>query len=241
LSTSHDLVPFAEHLAPRFSVHIIERRGRGESGAQGIGYSIAKESEDLLAVAADTDARLLVGHSYGGLIALETALLTDRFRKIAVYEPGVSIAGSIRGDWMPEYRNLLGAGKRADAFVAFVIGSRASGERTAPRWLMKPILAIAIPRVDRTRMYGLLEQNLREHEEVVRLDSTHFRYARIRAAVLLMYGETSGSKTAARTAGALASIIPATAARAFPGFDHFAIQKKGAFAIAAEVAHFFGD
>jgi pimeloyl-ACP methyl ester carboxylesterase len=71
------------------------------SDPQGTDYSIVKEWQDLLAVAADTDATLLVGRSYGGLIAFETALLTDRLRKIAVYEPGVSIAARLERNWLP--------------------------------------------------------------------------------------------------------------------------------------------
>jgi predicted alpha/beta superfamily hydrolase len=38
---------------------------------------------------------LIVGHSYGGLIALEVARNNEAFNKIAVYEPGVSIDGSM--------------------------------------------------------------------------------------------------------------------------------------------------
>jgi pimeloyl-ACP methyl ester carboxylesterase len=66
-----DYAAFARALAERFTVHTIERRGRGESGPQGDDYSIVKECEDVLAVRAATGASLLVGHSYGGLVALE--------------------------------------------------------------------------------------------------------------------------------------------------------------------------
>jgi pimeloyl-ACP methyl ester carboxylesterase len=57
---------FASALAEHFTVHIIERRGRGLSSPQGEDYSIRKECEDVLAVQAKTSASLLVGHSFGG-------------------------------------------------------------------------------------------------------------------------------------------------------------------------------
>ena len=68
-----DYAAFALALSGRFTVHTIERRGRGESGPQGDDYSIVKECEDVLALQTETGAAFLVGHSYGGLVALEVA------------------------------------------------------------------------------------------------------------------------------------------------------------------------
>ena len=42
-----------------------------------------------------TGARLIVGHSYGGLVVLEAARSSRVFAQIAVYEPGVSIGASL--------------------------------------------------------------------------------------------------------------------------------------------------
>ena len=69
LSMAADYATFARALSEHFTVHIIERRGRGESGPQGDDYSIVKECEDVLALQAETGGSLLVGHSYG-LVAL---------------------------------------------------------------------------------------------------------------------------------------------------------------------------
>ncbi|WP_157580951.1 hypothetical protein [Segetibacter koreensis] len=49
----------------------------------------------MLAVQRDSCGNFLVGHNYGGLIALEAARNNNTFTKIAVYEPGVSIDGSM--------------------------------------------------------------------------------------------------------------------------------------------------
>jgi pimeloyl-ACP methyl ester carboxylesterase len=59
LSMAADYAELARASAEHFTVHIIERQGRGESGAS-----------------------LLVGHSYGGLVALEVARNNKAFAKI---------------------------------------------------------------------------------------------------------------------------------------------------------------
>src|SRR2546423_15363504 len=86
LSMAADYAAFTRALAEHFTVHTIERRGRGESGPQGDDYSIVKECEDVLALRAETGASLLVGHSYGGLVALEVARNNTALTTIAVYE-----------------------------------------------------------------------------------------------------------------------------------------------------------
>src|SRR6516162_659210 len=99
LSMATGYTAFARALAEHFTVHTIERRGRGESGPQGNDYSILKECEDVLALQQRTGASFLVGHSFGGLVALEVARNNPSFIKIAVYELGVSIERSIPMDW----------------------------------------------------------------------------------------------------------------------------------------------
>jgi pimeloyl-ACP methyl ester carboxylesterase len=121
LSMAADYRAFARALAEHFTVHTIERRGRGVSGPQGEDYSIVKECEDVLAVRARTGALLVVGHSYGGLVALEVARNSSAFRKIALYEPGVSIDGAMPRGWMPGYERKLADGRRVDALVEFTL------------------------------------------------------------------------------------------------------------------------
>ena len=52
-------------------------------------------------------------------MALEAARNNPSLTKIAVYEPGVSIDGSIPMGWMPGYRKKLAEQKHLDAFVEF--------------------------------------------------------------------------------------------------------------------------
>lgn len=167
LSMASDYAAFAGALAEHFTVHTIERRGRGESGPQGDDYSILKESEDVLALRQKTGASLLVGHSYGGLVALEVARNNTAFTKIAVYEPGVSIDGSMPIDWMPGYEKKLAEKKDVDALVEFTLADAPPRLRKIPHWLMKPLVLLLFIRYPESRqILGLLHANLREWQEL---------------------------------------------------------------------------
>src|SRR6266699_4694844 len=136
LSMATDYAAFAHALADHFTVHTIERRGRGESGPQGDDYSMVKEREDVLALQKQTGTSFLVGHSFGGLVALEVARNNPSLTKIAVYEPGVSIDGSIPMDWIPGYQKKLAGKKYLDAFVELSRSVGPRRARTTPPWLM---------------------------------------------------------------------------------------------------------
>lgn len=77
-------------LAGRFSVHALDRRGRGDSGDVAP-YSIEREFEDVAAVAdaiaGDAGAPVAVaGHSFGGRVALGGALRTEAIGAVVCYE-----------------------------------------------------------------------------------------------------------------------------------------------------------
>jgi pimeloyl-ACP methyl ester carboxylesterase len=239
LSVAADYRRLASELAENYTIHIIERRGRGLSSPQGADYSMTKECEDVRAVQGQTGACLLIGHSFGGLIALEVARHNDTFEKIAVYEPGVSIDGSISMEWVPGYEQKLAEKNDFDAFVEF---SRATGPdraRRVPHWLMKQLLRLFISADERRQMLGLLPENLREHQEVARLDSTYENYRAISAQVLLMYGGKSSSKWVDTAMEQLATVLPHASTREFPALDHFGLEKKGAREVAEAVSKYF--
>jgi hypothetical protein len=67
----HHYAKLAAALGDAYTVHAIDRRGRGPSGRQGPDYSIDREVEDAIAVLDATGSAVVFGHSYGGLVALE--------------------------------------------------------------------------------------------------------------------------------------------------------------------------
>jgi pimeloyl-ACP methyl ester carboxylesterase len=224
LTVAADFAPLAQALSDEFTVHVIERRGRGASGPQGEDYAITRECEDLRAVQSATGAALVFGHSFGGLVALEAAIGDSGLLHVAVYEPGVSIHGSVPIGWAERCRSELDAGRPFDAFVTFVRGMSPQSAGRLPRWILKAILRLAIRGSEREQKLRLLRGTIREHAEAARLDGTAERYRQIPAPTLLMSGR-QGSGTA-RAAEALAEVLPAARTESLERCDHFAPEKN---------------
>lgn len=238
LSMAADYAAFASALAEHFTVHTIERRGRGGSSPQGDDYSMLKECEDVLALQQKTGASLLVGHSFGGLVALEVARNNQAFTKIAVYEPGVCIDGSIPMGWMPGYEKKLAEKDYAGAFVEYLIGTGPERIRKIPRWYLKLLLPLIMSSHERKQRLGLLQESLREHQEVARLDNSYENYQEISAGVLLMYGGKDYTAHE-RSMKRLAAVFPRSETKEFPKLDHFGIDKKAPREVAQAVSAYF--
>ena len=240
LAVAEDFDGFARELADRFTVHTIERRGRGESGPQGDGYNIERECEDVAALRAATGARYLFGHSFGGLIALEAARGDKAFRKLAVYEPGVSIDGSVDMSWAPACRAQLARGQHLTAFITFVRGINPETTGKAPRWMLRLILPVAIRKSEREQKYRLLPAAIREHAEAARLDNTYSHYRDVSAEVLLMAGRDATASGAGRAGQSLVPVLPKATLAVFPALDHFGPEKRPK-QVAEAVAAFFSQ
>lgn len=226
LAVAADFDALARELADRFTVHTIERRGRGESGPQGNDYSIERECDDVAALQRATGARFLFGHSFGGLVALEAARRNPAFTKVVVYEPGVSIDGSIEIGWAPACQAQLARGQHLDAFITFARGINPQTTGKAPRWLLRLILPLAIRRRERAQKYRLLPAAIREHAEAARLDNTYPHYGDLTAEVLLMSGKDATTTAAGRAGQSLLPVLPGATLTTFPALDHFGPEKK---------------
>lgn len=240
LRAGRDYFQFAQSLSEQFTVHVIDRRGRGLSGPLGPEYSIAQECADLLAVQAATGATRLFGHSYGGLIALQTAARSTVFDRIAVYEPGVSIGNSIPVRWMPTYRRLLDNGKPRAAFAYFIQQSGHAPGPVAklPLWYLRMVLRIVLRRSRWERFEPLLDANYAEHQQVAALDSSIDLYRSITAELLLLGGSRSPSFTTSQPLKALHDVIPRSTVQILHGLDHNAPDEKAPDRVAAPVAQF---
>lgn len=88
MGTAEDYGELAEALAPHFTVHALDRRGRGLSPRHyDTGHTIDRDVEDVDAVLAATSAGRVFGLSSGAVIALEAAKMLPRVTRAAVYEP----------------------------------------------------------------------------------------------------------------------------------------------------------
>jgi pimeloyl-ACP methyl ester carboxylesterase len=238
LALAADLLPFAALLAERHTVHVVQRRGRGGSGPQGHRYGIARECEDVEAVRRETGAQLIFGHSFGGLVALRAALGSPAYAAVAVYEPGVSVSGSIPVDWIERARAEVSAGADFDAFITFVRGVNPDQTGRVPRRLLRLILRRAISPAELQQDLALMPQAITEHVEAGRLEARLDDYREIGAAALIMRGRGRGTSRQAVALARLAETIPGAESLVFPKLDHFAPEKKPGD-IAAAVLRFF--
>lgn len=227
LAEAADLNGLAALLADAgHEAHVVQRRGRGASGPQGASYGIERECEDVAAVRAATGARMLFGHSYGGLVALRAACGDPRYEAVAVYEPGVSVEGSIPLGWIGRASREVAAGEAFEAFVTFVRGVNPEQSGRLPRFLLKAVLRLAIPKKDLRRNLALMPQAVREHAEVLRMEPHLADYRRIGAPVLLLRGKGQGGDWQVAALARLEREIPRARTVALPRLDHFAPEKK---------------
>jgi pimeloyl-ACP methyl ester carboxylesterase len=110
--------PLLPWFAPHFAVCAMDRRGHGESEA-GTDYSLGTEYEDVATVVNSRSGSVFVlGHSIGGVWALEAAFLTNKISKLVLYEPPLqdldhtAVAGRME--------KMIQAGDREQALVTFL-------------------------------------------------------------------------------------------------------------------------
>ena len=225
LGVAADFDSFARALTG-FAVHVVDRRGRGSSGPQGDRYTIDKECADICAVRDQTGADLLVGHSFGGLVVLETATRATDFRALVVYEPGVSVAGSIRLDWVEQCTSELERGDGFGAFLTFIRGINPDATGKVPRWLLRLILPRAMGKQELAQKISLLPTTIAEHREAARLNDGYDQYRQISADVLLLTGRGGSKAVAGQALSALRGVLPGAAVHRFPALDHFGLETK---------------
>ena len=147
----------------RFAVVAVDRRGRGGSGDSD-GYEIQWEFEDVAAVVDSLgEPAFLLGHSYGGLVALEAALLTENVRNLVLYDPGIEVTGEEVSpqDVIERLETLLEAGDRDGVVettmreVAGLPPETVEYMRSQPAWQARVAAAHTIPRELRAvKAYG---------------------------------------------------------------------------------------
>ena len=113
----------AAQLAPHFTVHFYDRRGRGDSGDTKP-WAIERELEDLDAlIAAAGGSAYVFGLSSGAALSLEAASRGLAIRKLALYEAPFVVDDSyspMSERYLPELKALVAANRRGDAVKHFL-------------------------------------------------------------------------------------------------------------------------
>jgi pimeloyl-ACP methyl ester carboxylesterase len=240
LRSGLDYLALGRALGRSRTVQLMDRRGRGSSGPQGSDYSIDQECADLKAVVAATAASAVFGHSYGGLIALESARRERSFPDVIVYEPGVSINGSTPLRWIPRYRELLDEGDARGAFTCMVqqAGFAPAMLERMPPWCARAILELAV-RGERWQAMKLhLRTHLVEAEQVALLDGDASRFSTIESRVLLLTGSKSPASITTQPMLEIQTVVPGSALEIIDGLGHTAPDEQAPERVAERVLQF---
>jgi pimeloyl-ACP methyl ester carboxylesterase len=151
------------HLEPHFTVHAMDRRGRGASG-DAPDYDLAREHEDVAAVvdaiAADSGSSVDVYcSSYGGLCVFGAATLTANIGRLALYEawplPNPKVLAPPAG-FQERVDTLLAAGNREAVIetayreLLQLTEDQLAEVRSQASWPARVAAAHTLPREERT-------------------------------------------------------------------------------------------
>lgn len=209
-------------LADRFRVHLLDRRGRGESGPLPMPPDPNLAVADLRAVLDVAGASRVMGISSGALIAARAALEDDRIEKLALFEPPLSVEGSMRLDQADKIITAVARGKLARAAA---IGMKVA--EMGPAWMFGlplPILALASRGMLRSPERRRMAEAMPDDFVIVTANADRAGdFAAIRARTLLIDG--TATRPYLRLAVAtLAETIPGAEHVELPGQWHSATQ-----------------
>ncbi len=199
--TSEAWARVAHHLMVRFRVLRFDRRPYLLPRDVEVIATMEDEVNDLLAVATFAGQPvLLVGHSSGGVVALEAALASPAmFSGMVLYEPPVAVTEALGGDALIRAKAALVAG---DPGLAMEIHMReivrASNHLVRFLQLAKPLWR---------RMATLAPGQIQDDANIESLGVGIGRYAELTVPALLLAGARSPRHLRVRL-DALASVLP---------------------------------
>jgi len=229
----------AEFLASDYTVYLINRRGRGNSGPQGVGYNLQKECEDAETIIKKHDIPYVFGHSYGGVVALNLAL-NYPVKKVAVFEPAVSGNNNLPANWLSKFEKQLQHEDHIGAMITMIKGLQvASFLKYIPNPLLKMVfkkMAPKNPTWDKDKL--LLEMLPNEVMAAVPIDKDTSRYKTINCPVLLLGGSKS-PKFLRDGLHKLNGVVPSSSIHIMKGMEHNTPDDEGPELTAKALKGFF--
>jgi pimeloyl-ACP methyl ester carboxylesterase len=220
--------PMLPLLTAACTVVTIDRRGRGSSGDT-LPYAIKREIEDVAAVADTLGPSCVLGHSFGGPLALEAALHSDAISSLILYEgwPDPDQDLTVLPDFVVPMEALSAAGRYEESVEYGETPEDIAQLRRDPLW---PSWVDATPTFPReVRAY---------HHFWAANPPTSGRWSQLRIPILLLHGEQNPQfgRGAALLAGSLAD----ARIEELPGQGHMAYSQAPAL-LAAAVLPFVGS
>ena len=204
------LLPYLE---PSVTACPIDRRGHGASG-DAPAYAHAREFEDVAAVVEDIGRSVdLFGHSFGGPVALEGALLAPGVRRLILYEPWLCQFSPLPEGMLDRFEAMAEAGDHEGIMVLFLqdfagfTDEQVEGIRAQPSWPA---------RIEAAGLYGGREARV---ENDYRFDPE--RMSKMDRPVLLLLGSESPSDVRAAV-DSVDATLPDSRIAILEGQGHFA-------------------
>lgn len=156
--------PILPQVEQYFTVYTMDRRGRGGS-TDAPDYTLVREAEDVAAVVeAIGEPSFVLGHSYGAVCSLEATQLTDKVRRLILYEPPIPTGLPQYSPGIPDQIQALVDGGDLEAgcelFFREVVRmpeQELEAYRQLPVWKVRVQLTPTIPRemtIDRTYSFN---------------------------------------------------------------------------------------
>ncbi|WP_116205938.1 alpha/beta fold hydrolase [Amycolatopsis circi] len=225
MQAAQHLMKLATALSTEFTVYVPDRRGRGLSGSHGTDYGIERETEDLRALVEKTGAAQVFGLSSGALITLRSALTIPEITAVALYEPPLSVNGSVRLDWVPRFEREIARGRFASALATVFKGLAVEPTLgRIPRFALVPFLALGarLQRSDSSAdvpIPALVPTQRFDVQLVEELADTARDYATLSSRVLLL-GGTKSPAFLGISLDELSATIPNAQRSTFSGLGH---------------------
>lgn len=210
----------ASLLAARYRVIQVHRRQYRLDLPRASHWSISDEAADVVAVAHAIGApSVLVGHSSGGVVALEALLASPAsFAGLLLYEPPIPTGPTLGGSATHTCTALLAAGRPGKAIATFM-----REVVQIPSWMGSPCAMFALY----PPMRSLIPRQIDDLVAIDELGNRLAAYARIQLPVLLLGGDRSPRHLAARL-DALELVLPDSERVVMRGQGHAASRRSPA-------------
>ena len=182
--------PFARNLSVLLGrpVHSYNRRGRGRSAPQPPDYSAATETSDLISVMEASGSTDVVGHSYGGFVALQAALRAP-ISRLVTYDAAVSLSGNLNERWRPQLEAAVTAGQLDQGWAHLVQGLGTAGPISyLPLGALRMISILSAKTRLGSEMRDLLPTAVLEMRAIIDTDSHIQDFAELKTPTLMLSG-----------------------------------------------------
>lgn len=213
MDSSYSWVSVRDSLSTAHAVHLVDRRGYGASDPGRSSYTIERELEDLEAVLQLAGPSCtVVGHSYGGLIALQALALHRPAApaKAVLYEPPLTVGGPIVGDMLGALQQAVANGQIEDMLRTFLTHVA----KLPPDLAEKQAVSL--------RVQQMVPALLPEVAVADKIPWTPEIYSAVKTPTLLLMGDKSAPHPNQDSTVALSKIMPNSTLVRMPGHGHYA-------------------